>query len=128
MKLASMAILGASLSGCIVHTHQSKTHDMTASEVVVIERKTKMTPATLAESCKVALGDAIDTALAKVPGKALSAEAEFDDGKAVYEVMILSDGKMVEVEIDATTGAILEVEQEDDEDDDEDDMDDEDDD
>jgi uncharacterized membrane protein YkoI len=72
---------------------------------------------------------AIQIALAEVPGDVQETELEREDGMQVYEIEILTaDGVEMEVEIDAQTGAVLEIEVEDDLDDDSDDDDDEDDD
>lgn len=59
---------------------------------------------------------AIEIALAEVPGEITETELEREDGKLVYEFEIIAaaDGKEMEVEIDAETGAVLEVEAEDD--------------
>lgn len=65
---------------------------------------------------------AIEIALAEVPGEVQEAELEREDGGQVYEIEILmADGMEMEVEIDANTGDVLEVEAEDDDDDDDDD-------
>ncbi|MEM7730891.1 MAG: PepSY domain-containing protein [Pseudomonadota bacterium] len=61
---------------------------------------------------------AIEIALAQVPGEVQETELEREDGKMVYEVEIIAaaDGKEMEVEIDAETGEVLEIEIEDDDD------------
>ena len=53
-----------------------------------------------------------------MPGQVRETELENEDGKMVYEIEIIAaaDGKEMEVEIDAETGAVLEVEAEDDDD------------
>lgn len=67
---------------------------------------------------------AIEIALAEVPGTVEEVELENEDGMSVFEIEILTaDGTEMEVEISAATGDVLEVEV-DDEDDDEDDDDD----
>lgn len=64
---------------------------------------------------------AVEIALAEVPGDVQETELEREDGMQVYEVEILTaDGVEMEIEIDANTGEILEVEAEDDDDDDDD--------
>lgn len=77
-----------------------------------------------AEAPALSEAQAIELALAEVPGEVLETELEREDGMQVYEIEILgADGVEMEVEINAATGEILEVEAEDydDEDDDEDD-------
>lgn len=72
-------------------------------------------------AAKVGLAKAIEIAAKRVPGKATDVELEFEDGKAVLEVEVFADGKVFEVEIDAETGQVLEVEEEDDDEGEEDD-------
>ena len=60
----------------------------------------------------------LDTILAQFPaeefGKLLDLEAEREDGVIVYEFEFLrTDGRIVEIEVDARTGKILEQEIED---------------
>ncbi len=63
----------------------------------------------VAKACKVTLSQAIATALQKVPGQAMEAEAEVEDGKCRIEVKIFSDGKVYKVELDGETGVVLKV-------------------
>ena len=71
---------------------------------------------------KVSVLKAVEAALKKVPGKATGVEMEIEKGKAIIEVKIFNEGKSWEVEVDAATGEVIEVEQDDDDgDDDEDD-------
>lgn len=54
---------------------------------------------------------AVERALTEVPGTVQETELEREDGKLIYEIEILTaDGLEMEVEIDAETGAVLEVE------------------
>ena len=54
---------------------------------------------------------AVERALAEVPGTVKETELDREDGKLIYEIEILTaDGLEMEVEIDAETGAVLEVE------------------
>ena len=77
---------------------------------------------------KISLVDAIQMAEKKTGGVAIEAEIEFEDGKVIMEVVVLEAGKrpkLVEVELNGETGAIIETEEVgDDDDDDEDDDDD----
>ncbi|MEO0980285.1 MAG: PepSY domain-containing protein [Pseudomonadota bacterium] len=64
---------------------------------------------------------AIEIALKEVPGTVQESELEKEDGKQVYEIEILTaDGQEMEVEIDAATGAVLEIEADGGDDDDDD--------
>lgn len=122
MKHAAFAVfLLAGLTGCI----RSYSDQPMASqapekqenvEVKVIHKREHTSLSKVAPALKVTLGKAIETALAKVDGQALNVEVELENGKATIEVKILSNGKIWEVEIDGTTGAITEVEQDDDDD------------
>jgi uncharacterized membrane protein YkoI len=68
----------------------------------------------LAES-KISFAEAIATAKGKVEGgKAFEVEMEIEDGKSIIEVELLAGDKIMKVEIDALTGKVLEVEEEND--------------
>lgn len=55
----------------------------------------------------------IDDALARYPGRFLEAELEWDDGRYVYEIEIVThSGKVLELEYDAVTGELLRIEKE----------------
>jgi len=75
-------------------------------------------PRRKAGASKTTLARAIEIALLEVPGEALQAKIELENGKAIVEVTVFAQGRMVEVEIDGETGRVLEVEAEDGEDDD----------
>lgn len=60
--------------------------------------------------CKVTPVEAIKIAKGKVPGRPLNANFEFDEGKWVYGVMIVSGSTIKEVEIDPMTGKVGDVE------------------
>lgn len=58
---------------------------------------------------------ALEIALAEVPGEVQEAELDREDGMQVYEIEILTaDGVEMEVEINADTGEILDIDVEDD--------------
>lgn len=51
--------------------------------------------------------------MGKVPGgKPFECEFELEKGKSIVEVELLAGSKIMEVEIDAITGEVLEVEEE----------------
>jgi hypothetical protein len=60
--------------------------------------------------CKVTPVEAIKIAKGKVSGRALNANFEFDEGKWVYGVMIVTGKTIKEVEIDPMTGKVGDVE------------------
>ena len=65
----------------------------------------------LAKDAKVTIDQAIKTASEKVPGTVVEAELEKKHGKTVWEVEVLgADGKVMEVHIDAATGAVIDTE------------------
>lgn len=73
----------------------------------------------------VTVGEAIAIAQALIPGTVVEVELSVERGRTVYEVTLrASDGRRVEVYVDAADGAVLEVEAERDDDDDRDDRDD----
>ena len=53
-----------------------------------------------------------EIALGKVKGEVVRVKLEEDDGRQYYEVIIKKSGSMYEVEIDAKTGKVVEVEHE----------------
>ena len=73
---------------------------------------------------KITMASAIEAAVKKVPGKASRANFYCKKGKPMAEVVVVKEGKLFEVKLDAATGAVLKVEEDDDDDDDEDDDDD----
>lgn len=78
-----------------------------ASLMTTVSAHSLSTEASLSEA------QAIEIALAAVPGTVEETELERDDGQLIYEIEILSaDGTEMEVEISAETGEILEIEQE----------------
>jgi len=80
------------------------------SIALVITALFATSPALAADKFTGKFETALKSALAKQPGEAISVEAELDNGKAIYEFDIKSaDGKEWEVEVDAKTGKVLEV-------------------
>ncbi len=56
----------------------------------------------------------MEIALQAVPGEIVEIELDRDDGRLIYEVEVLTGGGRVrKVDIDARTGAVLEIEDED---------------
>lgn len=67
----------------------------------------------MAAAAKVTIDQAITTASKKVSGKVIEAELEQEHGKLVWEVEIVTArNKVMEVHIDAGTGEVLDVEEE----------------
>ena len=65
----------------------------------------------LAKDATVTIDQAIKTASEKVPGMVVEAELEKKHGKTVWEVEVLgADGNVMEVHIDAGTGAVIDTE------------------
>lgn len=66
-----------------------------------------------AAAAKVAIDQAIKAASEKVPGKVVEAELEKKHDKLVWEVeVVTAESKVMEVHIDAETGAVIDVEEE----------------
>ncbi|MHB8636863.1 MAG: PepSY domain-containing protein [Fimbriimonadaceae bacterium] len=61
-------------------------------------------------SGKVAPWTAMKTASVKTGGKAFQATFEYEDGRWQYGVLVVKGGKISEVEINATTGVVGDVE------------------
>lgn len=60
------------------------------------------------------LKDIVSAVRAKVPGEHLETELEYDDGRLVYDFKILrAGGRIQEVEVDAATGRIIKIEDDD---------------
>lgn len=56
----------------------------------------------------------IEDALRRYPGRFLEAELEYDDDRYVYELEIVThDRRVLELEYDAVTGALLDVDEDD---------------
>ena len=133
MKVAWISAVALALAACSTPAEKPR-HEQKAApsgtmakgekkvKVEKVVKKNKAMPASkISGVSATTLAAAIESALKKVPGgEALAAEIEIENGKPLIEVKIFSHGKLYEVEVDATTGAVLEVEQEDDDDDDDD--------
>lgn len=67
----------------------------------------------MASRAKVTIEQAIKTASERVPGKLVEAELEKKHGTLVWEVeVVTAENKVVEVHIDAESGAVIDVEEE----------------
>lgn len=85
----------------------------------IIDRKTTdRSRAKALAATKLTLAQAIDAALKKVPGRVVGAHLELEGAKALFDVLVLTEGRLRGVEVDGVSGAIIEVEDEDDDDDD----------
>jgi hypothetical protein len=67
----------------------------------------------MAAKAKVTIDEAIKTASEKVPGKVVEAELEKKHDTLVWEVeVVTAENKVMEVHIDAESGAVIDVEDE----------------
>jgi len=67
----------------------------------------------MAAKAKVTIDEAIKTASEKVPGKVVEAELEKKHGTLVWEVeVVTAENKLMEVHIDAESGAVIDVKEE----------------
>ena len=84
------------------------------SKIIEVEQEVKLDDAKFKALAKVSEADAKATALAAHPGTIAEVEYELEsDGKASYEFDITeADGEEIKVEVDATTGKIVEVDYE----------------
>jgi len=101
--------------------------DASTAEIVSTSTEAK-SRSKMISGVKVAMPKLIEAAVAKVAGKATRVSYELKKGKPFAEIIVVKDGKLFEVKVDATTGLVTKVEEEDDDDDDEDDDEDDDDD
>lgn len=77
------------------------------------DEKDKNGKVEMAAAAKVTVDQAIKTATEKVPGKVIEAELEQKHKKLVWEVEIVTaENKVMEVHIDADSGAVIDVEEE----------------
>ena len=76
------------------------------------DEKDKMGKAEMAAAAKVTIDQAVKTASEKVSGKVIEAELEKKHNRLVWEVdVVTADKKVMEVHIDADTGAVIDVEE-----------------
>lgn len=67
----------------------------------------------MAAKAKVTIDEAIKTASEKVPGKVVEAELEKKHDTLVWEVeVVTAENKVMEVHVDAESGAVIDVEEE----------------
>lgn len=70
-------------------------------------------PTALASQAKITIDEAIRAAREKFQVTVVEAELEKEDDKVVWEIeLVTGDGKAMEVHVDATTGEVLEIEEE----------------
>ena len=80
--------------------------------VATIRPAGKPKPADLPALAKITFEQALKAALAAVPGSALKGELEVEEGNLVYSFEILNaQKKVMEVEIDAGTGKVLDIDE-----------------
>jgi uncharacterized membrane protein YkoI len=80
-------------------------------EITELEEEVEVDDPRFAKQAKFSEEQARATALAAHPGRIVEVEYELEsDGKASYEIDVLeADGEEVKIEIDASTGKIIEV-------------------
>ena len=67
----------------------------------------------MAAAANVTIDQAIKTASEKVPGKVVEAELETKGSTLVWEIeVVTAENKVMEVHIDASSGAVIDVEEE----------------
>ena len=77
------------------------------------DEKEKIGKAEMAATAKVTIDQAVKTASEKVPGTVIEAELESKHHKLVWEIeVVTAEKKVMEVHIDAHTGAVIGVEEE----------------
>jgi uncharacterized membrane protein YkoI len=69
--------------------------------------------AEMAAAAKVTIEQAVKTASEKVSGKVIEADLEMEHKRLVWEIeVVTADKQVMEVHIDAETGAVIDVEEE----------------
>lgn len=85
---------------------------LTVGGLAYADGKGKDGKAQMAAAAKVTIEQAIKTASDKVSGKIIEAELETKHNTLVWEVEVLTaEKKVMEVHIDANTGAVIDVEE-----------------
>ena len=124
MKSAFRLVLGSLIAASFVATFSVTVSPAFASgkallqskakqkEVEDDEKETKSLKATkpTKPSAKISPVDAMKLAEGKTGGKAKIATFEFEDGNWIYGVVVVKAHKLMEVEIDATSGKVGDVE------------------
>jgi uncharacterized membrane protein YkoI len=83
---------------------------MTVADSALAEEHGKLE---MAAAAKITIEEAIKTAAEKVSGKVIEAELEEKHHTLVWEVEIVTpENKVMEVHVDAKTGAVIDVEEE----------------
>jgi len=86
---------------------------VTGGGLAYADGKGKDDKAQMAAEAKVTIEQAIKTATDKVSGKVVEAELEKKHNKLTWEVeVVTAENKIMEVHIDASTGAVINVEEE----------------
>jgi uncharacterized membrane protein YkoI len=68
----------------------------------------------LEEGRVLPLAEVLAAVKSKLPGKVIEVELEVEDGILVYDLKMLTpDGRLKEIEVDAATGKILKIEDDD---------------
>lgn len=101
--ISAVAALGCLLALGPVVTADEDDDDAGGSKIEKIAK--------LADELKVPLATAVETAVKKAGGKALQAQLEVEDGTPIFEILVFVPGaepKLVEVEVDARTGKVVE--------------------
>ncbi|MCP9448275.1 MAG: PepSY domain-containing protein [Nitrospira sp.] len=99
--------------GSVMLTIVLATGVLIAGESASADDRGKKGKVEMAEAAKVSIDQAIQTALGKISGKVIEAELEHKYKTLVWEVEIVTpENKVVEVHIDAESGAVIDVEEE----------------
>lgn len=86
---------------------------LAAAGIAFGDEKEKNGKAEMAAAAKVTIDQALKTASDKVPGKVIEAELETKHNKLVWDIeVVTAQNKVMEVHIDANTGAVIDVEEE----------------
>jgi len=111
---AAVILGGATIAGATMNTQSDA---VTIEEKPVEVAQTSTSEQVQSEANFISTDEAADIALSKYDGYIESIELEKDDGYVYYEVEIENEDAEYELDIDAMTGEILKVDEDDDNDD-----------
>ncbi|MBV9386597.1 MAG: PepSY domain-containing protein [Chroococcidiopsidaceae cyanobacterium CP_BM_ER_R8_30] len=78
--------------------------------IAIAAVSTLLLPTASFAAARITAAQAEAAALGRIPGKALSAKYEFEDGRWQYAVLVQQGGALYEVEVNAQNGRVMDSE------------------
>lgn len=115
-NVSRLVALSALLAGVVCLTSAAEKNKEEKKETSHVTSSIRLTtavkPTELPSLAKITFSQALEAALARVPGSVSKAELEIEDGNLLYSFEIVNvQKKIVEVEVDAGDGKILDVDE-----------------